>query len=151
MANTSTIETLTAPPLEATGPANEPWLGELESDIAAEQQRAAAANALRLINEPVYTHVTWRVKPGRHAEFIAAWNVLGDLFAKLPQPPIEVTLIRRADDESVFHSIGSWRSLADAQAVSDSAAAIDAVARLSELCSEGEPAVYEVVRRVTPQ
>jgi heme-degrading monooxygenase HmoA len=121
-----------------------------EPDQTAQWQRSAA-NARRLLHEPVYTHVTWHVKPGQAEEFLAAWNTLGDLFSTLPNPPIEVTLIRRADDPTIFHSIGSWRSLADAQEVTESPAAIDAVARISELCSEGAPAVYEVVRQVRPQ
>lgn len=120
-------------------------------DPALEARRAVEANAERLIDQPVYTHVTWRAKPGRGEELIAAWNVLADIFTTLAQPPIEVTLIRRADDPEIFHSIGSWRSLADAQAVSDCEEAIDAVAVVASLCSEGAPAVYEIVRRIRPE
>lgn len=118
---------------------------------APEIQTPYSENAIRLINEPVYTHVTWRTRAGREQEFIDAWNVLGDLFAELENPPIEVTLIRRADEPTLFHSIGSWHTLADAQSIVDNPAAIDAIAEITELCSEGMPAVFEVVRRVRPE
>lgn len=135
----------------AYDPTDVPWLDAGSVVDAPARYRAFAENATRLFNEPVYTHVTWRAKPGREQEFIDAWNALGDLFSALEQPPIEVTLIRRADDGTLFQSIGSWRSLEDAQAVSDSPAAMDALANIARLCDEGMPSVYEVVRRVRPE
>ncbi|MBC8144928.1 MAG: hypothetical protein H7X80_05030 [bacterium] len=132
-------------------PAELTWLNSPKPAQQPAQQRANAAKAERLINEPVFTHVTWRAKAGHEREFVEAWNVLGDLFSQLQHPPIEVTLIRSADNPGLFHSIGSWRSLADAQSVGDDSDAIDAIARISELCDEGMPSVYEVVRRVRPQ
>jgi hypothetical protein len=135
----------------AYAPTELPWMTGVATDDAMAQFESAAENAARLLNEPVYTHVTWRAKQGMSEQFIAAWNVLGDLFLELENPPLEVTLIKRADDPTVFHSIGSWSSLADAQAVSDDDRAIDALARISSLCDEGMPAIYEVVRRIRPE
>jgi hypothetical protein len=126
-------------------------VGAHDAESALDEFREAARNGERLLDKPVYTHVTWRAREGQVEMFIEAWNALGDLFTLLEHPPIEVTLIRRADDPSVFHSIASWRSLADAQAVSDDRRAIDALARISELCAEGMPAVYEVVRQIRPE
>jgi hypothetical protein len=112
---------------------------------------SAQEKAERLQDVPVYTHATWRPQPGKAEEFVTAWNVLGDLFTKLEHPPIEVTLIRSVTDPIEFHSIGSWRSLADAQAVSDDDRAIDALATITSLCIDGMPSIYEVVRHVRPE
>lgn len=116
-----------------------------------ELEHPFSADPIRLIDKPVYTHATWHVKAGRGGEFLDAWNRLADIFKSHDRPPIELTLIRRVDEPTLFQSIGRWRTLADAQSVSENLAAIDAIATLTELCDEGMPAVYEVIRRVTPE
>ncbi|HEX8903352.1 MAG TPA: antibiotic biosynthesis monooxygenase [Longimicrobiaceae bacterium] len=69
------------------------------------------------MEEQVYTHALWRVKPGQEEEFVAAWRALSDAFVALPARPLWGTLIRSLADPSVFYSFGPWRSAGDVQAM----------------------------------
>lgn len=66
----------------------------------------------------VYTLGVWRVKAGREAEFIAAWNNLGLVFAQLAQPPSgRGTPIQSVGDPLLFYSFGPWKRLEDIEAM----------------------------------
>lgn len=98
--------------------------------------------------DSAYTLATYRVKPGRHHEFIECWNQLAELFVNLPNPPIAGTLIRNLTDRSLFHSFGPWHSEADVRAMRENGQAGEMFARLRELCDELTAGDYEVIRHI---
>jgi hypothetical protein len=92
-----------------------------------------------------YTHATWRVKRGREAEFVEAWNRLPEVFARLSARPAGGTLIQSLDDASLFYSFGPWESLADIEAMRNNPECQDAFRRIVELCEEARPGAFRVV------
>lgn len=97
------------------------------------------------MDDSVYTLGVWRVQPGKEAAFIAAWQELGAIFGRLPQPPGKGTLLQSLSDPTLFYSFGPWRSLADIQAMRDDPRAQNGIARLRALCTEATPGSYRVV------
>jgi hypothetical protein len=100
------------------------------------------------MEQQVYTHACWRVKPGNEAAFIEAWSALSDVFASLDRPPIWGTLLRSATEPNVFYSFGPWHSAADVALMRNSEVAQKALAALSQLCEEATPGMYHVVKHV---
>ena len=100
------------------------------------------------MTEAVYTLGVWRVKPDREAEFIAAWQALGDIFNHLPHPPNgKGTLIQSLTDPTLFYSFGPWGSLQDIRAMREDSTAQAAIQRLRELCTEATPGSFRVAAR----
>ena len=97
------------------------------------------------MNDSVYTLGVWRVKPGKEIAFIEAWQELGAVFSRLPQPPGKGTLLQSVSDPTLFYSFGPWRSLSAIQAMREDPQAQDGVARLRALCTEATPGNYRVV------
>ncbi len=96
--------------------------------------------------EAVYTLGVWRVKPGREAEFTAAWQALGETFNHLAHPPSgKGTLIQSLTDPTLFYSFGPWGSLADIQVMREDPNAQAGIQRLRELCVEATPGSFRVV------
>lgn len=94
----------------------------------------------------VYTHPTWRVRPGREEAFEAAWVRLGEVFDALDRPPVGAgTLLRRHDDPSAFVSFGPWPGPDAVAAMREDAAAQEAMRALMDECLEARPAAYDVV------
>lgn len=58
----------------------------------------------------VWTHGVWTVRPGREADFVAAWIDLVPLGASLGSG--DPLLLRDRDRPSTFRSFGSWPDLA---------------------------------------
>ena len=57
----------------------------------------------------VWTHGNWTVKPGREAEFVAAWKEMLELATADPGiPDSSPTLLRDRDQPNVFVSFGPW-------------------------------------------
>jgi heme-degrading monooxygenase HmoA len=97
----------------------------------------------------VYTLGVWRVKPGREAEFIEAWKGLGQLFARLHQPPGgKGTLVQSLSDPLLFYSFGEWSSMEAVQAMRKDAAAQEGIKKVAELCTEATPGSFRVVAQV---
>ncbi len=94
----------------------------------------------------VYTLGVWRVKPGREADFIAAWKDLGTLFAKLPMPPGgRGTLVQSITDPLLFYSFGEWPSTQAVQAMRQDTGAQAGIRRAADLCTEATPGSFRVV------
>lgn len=96
----------------------------------------------------VYTLGVWRVKPGRDADFVAAWKALGEVFLALEHPPGPGTLLQSATDPALYYSFGGWAREADIQAMREDPGARAALQRLVELCTDATPGMYRVVARV---
>ncbi len=98
--------------------------------------------------EEIYTLGMWRAKPGKEAEFIAAWQAMGQTFRNLPLAPTGVgTLVQSLSDLSLFYSFGPWQSLEAVQAMRQNPSAMAAMTNLRNLCSEAAPGTYRVVAR----
>lgn len=100
------------------------------------------------MEDPVYTHAAWRVRPGRQQDFIAAWEELGRIFSELPNPPAGPgTLIQSVEDPLQFYSFGAWRSAEDVAAMRGDPRAQRGIETARSLCTEATPGMYQVVRR----
>ena len=97
------------------------------------------------MEEAIYTLGVWRVKPGKEVAFIEAWKALGNIFAKLPQPPGKGTLIQSMADPLLFYSFGPWSNLADVEAMRNNPDAQEGINKLRELCTEATPGGFRVV------
>ena len=95
-----------------------------------------------------YTHAEWRVRPGREAEFLSAWEALAAIFSHLPHPPLWGTLLRSNTEPTLFYSFGPWRSAADVMEMRADGEVQAAFAALQALCESMRPGMYEVVRHV---
>jgi hypothetical protein len=94
----------------------------------------------------LYTLGMWRVKPGQQADFIAAWQALGDFFRKLPQPPAgKGTLVQSVSDPLLFYSFGPWVSLADIEAMRQDDQARAGLEALRHYCTEALAGAYRTV------
>lgn len=96
----------------------------------------------------VYTHAEWRVRPGREAEFIAAWRRLAAVFAALPARPLWGTLLQSEQEPSLFYSFGPWASAADVAAMRADPRAQETLAALAALCERATPGPYRRVVHV---
>lgn len=96
----------------------------------------------------VYTHALWRVKPGNEETFIEAWTTLAETFSKLDQPPLWGTLLRSTTEPNVFYSFGPWRSSTDVEQMRNSAVAQGALSALRQLCEEATPGMYDVIKHI---
>lgn len=100
------------------------------------------------MEQQVYTHALWRVKPGNEEAFIEAWTALADVFATLDQPPLWGRLLRSATEPGVFYSFGPWRSASDVEQMRNSEAAQAALSELRQLCEEATPGMYHLVKYI---
>jgi hypothetical protein len=87
------------------------------------------------------------VKPGKEAEFIEAWKVLGDIFRALPNPPgpSQGVLIQNTADPLLFYSVGSWRNGEDLATMRANPQAQAGIKRLEDLCDDGVRGTYRLV------
>ena len=96
----------------------------------------------------VYTVGIWTVKAGREAEFVAAWQTMGE--ATLVEfPDAHGTLLHDPDKPGRFISFGPWESLDQVQAWRASAAFREGVAAIGELLDGFEPGTYEIRAEVS--
>lgn len=100
------------------------------------------------MQQQVFTHALWRVKPGNEEAFIDAWTALAEAFSKLDQPPLWGTLLRSSAEPNVFYSFGPWRSSSDVELMRTSEVAQSALSALRQLCEEATPGLYHVVKHV---
>ena len=97
------------------------------------------------MEEVIYSHALWRVKPGREAEFIKAWRELANVFQNLPARPMGGTLIQSLVDSSLFYSFGPWKSLSDIVEMRRDPRAQEAFQKITELCIEASPSTYRMI------
>lgn len=95
-----------------------------------------------------YTLATYKVVPGKEAEFIKVWKDLATTFSSLPNPPYWGTLIRSTVDPSLFHSFGPWENANDVAAMRNNASAAAAFQAIQDVCVEVTPGDYEIVMHV---
>ncbi|HEX8680253.1 MAG TPA: antibiotic biosynthesis monooxygenase [Chthoniobacterales bacterium] len=103
-----------------------------------------------MIRQP-YTLAMYRVKPGAENSFVAAWRELARTFVSLPAPPVSGTLIRSTNDPGLFYSFGPWKNPAHVAAMRAHPAAMNAFARIRELCIDVTPGEYEMIEHVQIQ
>ena len=101
------------------------------------------------MDEHAWTHATWRVRPGREAEFVEAWLALSEVLAALPARPLWGTLLRSAIEPGVFYSFGPWGAAADVAAMRDNPAVKVAIDRVVSLCTEASPQLCTQVAHAT--
>jgi heme-degrading monooxygenase HmoA len=97
----------------------------------------------------LYTSGSWRVKPGREDDFVAAWQEIAAWTAAEMPGAMWATLLRDQDDPSHFVSFGPWESedAIDAWRASDGFR--ERVARIRELLESFEPMTGEAVADVS--
>lgn len=100
------------------------------------------------MQKAVYTLGVWHVKPGQEAAFVAAWRALGDVFARLPHPPGQGTLIQSLSDPLLFYSFGPWSRLEDVEAMRADAGAQAAIQGLVAHCTGATPGTFRVIAQV---
>jgi hypothetical protein len=115
----------------------------------------ALAEAFGPLSEPaesdaggaLYTLGIWRIKDDRGMEeFIAAWQVLNELFHQLPQPPAgKGVLVQDISDPALFYSFGPWQDLTDIEAMRQDTQVLAALETLRQHCSEARTGVYRTV------
>ena len=94
----------------------------------------------------MYTLGLWRPSPTREAEFVIAWQALGEVFRQLASPPVGTgLLLQSVSDPGLYCSFGPWESEADIQQMRGDPAAQAAIQRLRELCDEATPGAFRVV------
>ena len=97
------------------------------------------------MSDEVYTLGAWRVKGGKHDEFVAAWRALGRYFNSLPHPPGTGTLLQSLDEPQQFYSFGPWRRLDDIQEMRSQPGTAKEIGTLMDLCDEARPGTFRVV------
>ena len=92
----------------------------------------------------IYTHTTWRVKPGKENEFARRWSEWIE-WSRQQGLQAHAMLLRDAESPETFISFGPWRGV---DAVRDWRAAAgyhERLARMQELLEGFEPRTLEVV------
>ncbi|WP_214407946.1 antibiotic biosynthesis monooxygenase family protein [Pseudonocardia lacus] len=87
----------------------------------------------------------WRVRPDGEAEFLDAVRELAEVLMRLPGRPGELTLVRSADDPTVFHSIGWFHSQGELEAMRQDPDARRLLDHLVAICAECRPTAHHVV------
>lgn len=100
------------------------------------------------MDDTPYTLAMWRVIAGRQADFVAAWKELATVFAALPNPPIEGTLLQSTADPHLYYSFGPWKAVGDVMEMRNDPGAQAALERLRSLCEEASPGSYRRVLHV---
>lgn len=96
---------------------------------------------------PLYTLATWKVKPGREAEFIAAWQAFAEWTSSSQSGAGEGILLQEEASPNQFVSLGPWGS---AESVAHWRAQPEFeqfLARARELCEELKPQTMTLVGR----
>jgi len=91
-----------------------------------------------------YTQGTWKVKPGRAAEFVSAWAEFADWSMREVPGASWAKLLRDTTDENRFVSFGPWQSLDAISAWRELDGWKQRVARIRELLDGFEAATLEV-------
>jgi hypothetical protein len=100
------------------------------------------------MEQKAYMVALWRVSTGQEDAFRAAWLDLAAVFVGHEHPAQFGVLLQHQTDRSLFYSFGPWNSMADVEAMRRCPDAQDAFLRVTSLCDEAQPGVYEMVEFV---
>jgi hypothetical protein len=118
----------------------------LASPMTVETDAVIADTVVADTQGALYTLGMWRVKEGQQADFIAAWQALGDIFRQLPQPPAgKGRLVQSLSDPTLFYSFGPWLTRADMEAMRQDALAQAGLENLRQYCTESQSGAYRTV------
>lgn len=92
----------------------------------------------------IYTHTTWRVKPGLEDEFVRRWSEWIE-WSHLQGLGPRARLLRDVETPSSFISFGPWLSRDAARTWRAAAGYHERVARMQELLESFEPRTLELV------
>lgn len=90
------------------------------------------------------THTAWRVKPGREAEFVRAWEEWAE-WSRGEGLVEEPRLLRDTDDPGLYISFGNWVELGTIHTWRALPGYEERVARLRELVDSFDPRSLEVL------
>jgi quinol monooxygenase YgiN len=97
----------------------------------------------------LFTAGSWRVKPGREDDFVAAWREFAAWTAAEMAGATWATLIRDQDEPSHFVSFGPWESAGEIEAWRASKGFRERVGKIRELLESFEPMTGEAVADVS--
>jgi len=92
----------------------------------------------------LYTHTTWRVKPGHEEDFVERWSEWID-WSHRQGLQARAMLLRDVDSPRTFLSFGPWASMAAVRSWRALGGYHERVARLQEVVESFEPRTLEVV------
>jgi heme-degrading monooxygenase HmoA len=96
--------------------------------------------------ENLYTHTTWRVKPGREEDFVERWTEWAE-WSHRQGLREEALLLRDVDSPQRFVSFGPWESVDVARGWRSLPGYQERVERLREVLDGFDPETLEVVER----
>jgi len=96
--------------------------------------------------ENLYTHTTWRVKPGREDDFVERWAEWAD-WSHLEGLHEDALLLRDLESPQTFVSFGPWASIDVIRGWRARPGYQERVERLREVLDSFEPRTLDVVDR----
>jgi heme-degrading monooxygenase HmoA len=92
----------------------------------------------------IYTHTTWRVIPGREAEFEKRWADWAE-WGHQSGLVKGARLLKSSDEEGVFISFGLWQTINQARAWRSAAGYQERLGRIQETVVSFEPRTLTMV------
>jgi heme-degrading monooxygenase HmoA len=87
----------------------------------------------------LYTLATWKVKPGKEAKFIEAWQAFADWTTHTQAGAGEGVLLKNEDSPTQFVSFGPWESAENIVRWRAQPEFQDFLSRVRDLCEEMQP------------
>ena len=84
----------------------------------------------------LYTHGTWRTKPGREDEFVAAWQDLAEWALRDIEGARGARLMQDRDEPTRFYTLGPWDSADAVQRFREHPGFTERFARIRETTDE---------------
>jgi len=98
--------------------------------------------------EHFYTSGLWTVKPGKEADFVAAWEELAKwVVEKLGAE--EAHLLQDLEQPQRFISFGPWKDLGSIKAWRERSEFAEFIAKMKELCVDIQPRTLKSVADIT--
>jgi heme-degrading monooxygenase HmoA len=93
-----------------------------------------------------YSHTTWRVEPGREAEFVRRWGEWAE-WSHRQGLGAHARLLRDVESPGTYVSFGPWASIDAVSSWRSLAGYHERVARLREVVASFEPRTFELVAK----
>ena len=97
--------------------------------------------------EAMFTHTTWRVKPGQEDEFVERWREWAE-WSHRQGLRAHARLLRDVESTGTFVSFGPWETVAAVRMWRGESGYHERVARLQELVEHFEPRTLEQVAEI---